>query len=88
MALCSAHAIVSSIVFDRIEYPTLFGMFLTGMGLLVLSAALDLVGINETAGFLALFSVVAFLLAGTGYLSIFLLKYGSRTAQRRRAKTH
>lgn len=71
-------------VFERIDYPSLFVIAVVGVVLFTVAFALDALGMPSTAGFFTIYGAVAFLLSGVGYGSLFLIKAVSKTLQRRR----
>lgn len=79
---------VPYMVLERIEYPTLFSVLLVGMIFLVTGAITDVLGMYGASGFFTIYAVVAFLLGGVGYGSLFLIKNVSRTMQRRRTRVN
>ncbi len=62
----------------RFEHPYLLALIPTAAGLLGLSTVAEITGLNQVAGFLVLYAMVALIICSIGYIALQTLKYSTQ----------
>lgn len=70
-------------IYDAIDHPLLFLVAVVGAGLLAAAYVAELLYLNDTAGFFAMYAGVAFFISVLGYVSVFLVKNVARILENR-----
>lgn len=62
----------------RFEHPYLLALVPIAAGLLGLSTVAEITGVNQVAGFLVLYAMVALIICSVGYTALMALKYSTQ----------